>query len=683
MLVDPAKHRTPRRPNRALDPTSQPPERRRCTTSSSSGPGAAGAATAMLLARRGLRTLLLDHGVAWFRHALHPRADAGRGAAALPLGSARRDHRRRHAAGEADDVPLRRRERRHQLKPSHGVDALYAPRRTVLDPLLVQAAVDAGVDVHHRTSVTDLLTRRGRVVGVRATTSDGRSVELGARLVIGADGVRSTVAQRVGAAVLPGRRARRRRRPTATGPISPPTATSGPSARTPARGSSPRTTVRPACSPAPPPNGSGEAASRCSREHRRRGRARARGAAADAASAPRGPRTWSGHRGYHPPVARARVGARGRRRLLQGPDQRARAHRRAPRRRAPGPGRRSTGSATDAVAGRRARALRDHPRPAEHPAVRRRRPHRQPAVGRRRDRRPAAAAQLRIMADEVETLAALDLEPVVMSRPHPARCLGPPRRRGLRVRRPHGRVPPARRSGRRRHRHPRRARHERPGDLAAATGSPRVRHTELRNSLAALDVDELHLLGYEDGDCERRDGTDAIAAHIADIQPDLIVTFGPDGMTGHPDHRAISRWTTDAWAATRPTADLWYATRHRRLPPAVGRGQRPDRAVGRSARPAVHRRRRPRPQRPAARRPARSEDRRARGPRLADPARSSSSSAATYREWWRTESFRRTAESAVPQRSTARRPPAPLRVALPPGPPSCVLLLASDAADSP
>jgi LmbE family N-acetylglucosaminyl deacetylase len=87
-----------------------------------------------------------------------------------------------------------------------------------------------------------------------------------------------------------------------------------------------------------------------------------------------------------------------------------------------------------------------------------------------------------------------------------------------------------------------------------------LRHAELRDSLAQLDVDELRLLGYTDGDCQRHDGTDAISRHIADIQPDLIVTFGPDGMTGHPDHRAISRWTTNAWAVSRSDADLWYAT---------------------------------------------------------------------------------------------------------------------------
>ena len=48
--------------------------------------------------------------------------------------------------------------------------------------------------------MTDLIIRHGRVVGVHATTSDGRSVELGAPLVIGADGIRSMVAKRVGAA---------------------------------------------------------------------------------------------------------------------------------------------------------------------------------------------------------------------------------------------------------------------------------------------------------------------------------------------------------------------------------------------------------------------------------------------------------------------------------------------------
>ncbi|HEX6656534.1 MAG TPA: PIG-L deacetylase family protein [Ilumatobacter sp.] len=87
-----------------------------------------------------------------------------------------------------------------------------------------------------------------------------------------------------------------------------------------------------------------------------------------------------------------------------------------------------------------------------------------------------------------------------------------------------------------------------------------LREHELRTSLAAVGVDELHLLGYMDGECTWNDGTDPIAELMAEIAPDLIVTFGPDGMTGHPDHRAVSAWTTDAWRVARPQADLWYAT---------------------------------------------------------------------------------------------------------------------------
>jgi len=89
------------------------------------------------------------------------------------------------------------------------------------------------------------------------------------------------------------------------------------------------------------------------------------------------------------------------------------------------------------------------------------------------------------------------------------------------------------------------------------------RRKELRNALAAVGVHELRLLGYEDGHLalvDGCDGRDVVAEHIVDIEPDLIVTFGPDGMTGHPDHRAISQWTTDAWITTGSTADLWYAT---------------------------------------------------------------------------------------------------------------------------
>jgi LmbE family N-acetylglucosaminyl deacetylase len=87
-----------------------------------------------------------------------------------------------------------------------------------------------------------------------------------------------------------------------------------------------------------------------------------------------------------------------------------------------------------------------------------------------------------------------------------------------------------------------------------------LRERELRASLAALGVDELHLLGFMDGECAWNDGTDRITELIAEIEPELIVTFGSDGMTGHPDHRAVSAWTTEAWRLSGSEADLWYAT---------------------------------------------------------------------------------------------------------------------------
>ena len=87
-----------------------------------------------------------------------------------------------------------------------------------------------------------------------------------------------------------------------------------------------------------------------------------------------------------------------------------------------------------------------------------------------------------------------------------------------------------------------------------------VRRAELRRSLAAVGVEELRVLGLPDGDCEQHDATDAIAGFITVLQPDLVVTFGPDGMTGHPDHRAVSRWTTRAMDVAQPGTTLWYAT---------------------------------------------------------------------------------------------------------------------------
>ena len=75
----------------------------------------------------------------------------------------------------------------------------YAPRRIVLDKILVDAASEAGAEVREGWSVTEVLVDDGRVTGVRGHGEGGRSVTEHARVVIGADGLHSVVARAAGA----------------------------------------------------------------------------------------------------------------------------------------------------------------------------------------------------------------------------------------------------------------------------------------------------------------------------------------------------------------------------------------------------------------------------------------------------------------------------------------------------
>ncbi|MFB6892915.1 NAD(P)/FAD-dependent oxidoreductase [Kitasatospora sp. NPDC056327] len=83
--------------------------------------------------------------------------------------------------------------------PVDGVTAAYAPRRSILDPLLVEAAVAAGAEFRDDCAVGGLVEEDGRVRGVRLVAGDGRETVERARLVVGADGMRSTVAELTGA----------------------------------------------------------------------------------------------------------------------------------------------------------------------------------------------------------------------------------------------------------------------------------------------------------------------------------------------------------------------------------------------------------------------------------------------------------------------------------------------------
>jgi 2-polyprenyl-6-methoxyphenol hydroxylase-like FAD-dependent oxidoreductase len=85
--------------------------------------------------------------------------------------------------------------------PSADVVEGYAPRRTVLDKILVDGAVDSGVELREGFAVDGLLWEGDRVTGIRSRTKSGASVTEQARIVIGADGANSVVARAANAHV--------------------------------------------------------------------------------------------------------------------------------------------------------------------------------------------------------------------------------------------------------------------------------------------------------------------------------------------------------------------------------------------------------------------------------------------------------------------------------------------------
>ena len=76
-----------------------------------------------------------------------------------------------------------------------------------------------------------------------------------------------------------------------------------------------------------------------------------------------------------------------------------------------------------------------------------------------------------------------------------------------------------------------------------------AREAELRAAAGVLGIQEVIQLGFPDGGLDAVDPTHAqkvIAAHLRRIKPHVVITFGPEGAYGHPDHIAISQLTTAA-----------------------------------------------------------------------------------------------------------------------------------------
>ncbi|MEM7042591.1 MAG: NAD(P)/FAD-dependent oxidoreductase [Pseudomonadota bacterium] len=160
----------------------------------------AGAATAMLLARAGLRVLMIDKAEAG-TDTLSTHALMRAGVTLLDRFGVLEDIIRagtpavRQASfsydGERTTV---------DIKPKGHAEGLYAPRRTVLDKVLAEAASAAGVEISYRTALEELRTDdNGRVKGAILRGPDGDRFPVDADIVIGADGRNSAVARVVGA----------------------------------------------------------------------------------------------------------------------------------------------------------------------------------------------------------------------------------------------------------------------------------------------------------------------------------------------------------------------------------------------------------------------------------------------------------------------------------------------------
>jgi LmbE family N-acetylglucosaminyl deacetylase len=100
-------------------------------------------------------------------------------------------------------------------------------------------------------------------------------------------------------------------------------------------------------------------------------------------------------------------------------------------------------------------------------------------------------------------------------------------------------------------------------DARPPTERRRQRRRELHAAMATIGVHDIRLLGIADGgvsQASERDLIRSFRAVMADVRPDVIVTFGPDGITGHPDHVATSRLATAAWLE-HGEGELWYAAK--------------------------------------------------------------------------------------------------------------------------
>ena len=161
------------------------------------GARCAGAPTAMLLARKGYRVLVVDR-ASFPSDTISTHVIHAPGVAALKRWGVLDQV---IASGcppvESYSFDFGPFTIRGTSRPSDGISRAYAPRRTILDKILVDAAVQAGAEVRERFTVDEIVVEDGVVVGIRGHDEGGSSVVERARVVIAADGRNSQLAKAV------------------------------------------------------------------------------------------------------------------------------------------------------------------------------------------------------------------------------------------------------------------------------------------------------------------------------------------------------------------------------------------------------------------------------------------------------------------------------------------------------
>jgi LmbE family N-acetylglucosaminyl deacetylase len=104
-------------------------------------------------------------------------------------------------------------------------------------------------------------------------------------------------------------------------------------------------------------------------------------------------------------------------------------------------------------------------------------------------------------------------------------------------------------------------------DVPAGVPTGDAREKELRDAGRIMGLRDIYLLGYIDGELDRADPVEAarrVEEIIERVAPEVLITFGPDGITRHPDHIAAGRAATTAFdtlaAAGRAPRKLYYVT---------------------------------------------------------------------------------------------------------------------------